>query len=130
MIFWIRIKDSANDKKKYIRIEDEWHNYFYLASNDISKLKEIIQNDGILSSIISHEFVKRFEKITDTKKIVLKLFTAGRNLKLTNTIEKMIEYHDFRLYNVDQLPEQQYFFDHDIFPLGFFRINNNTPGLD
>ncbi|HEX7143643.1 MAG TPA: DNA polymerase domain-containing protein [Nitrososphaeraceae archaeon] len=131
MIFWIRIKDSANDKKKYIRIEDEWQNYFYLASNDISKLKEIIQNDGISSSIISHEFVKRFEKITDTKKkIVLKLFTAGRNLKLTNTIEKMIEYHDFRLYNVDQLPEQQYFFDHDIFPLGFFRINNNTSGLD
>ena len=42
----------------------------------------------------------------------------------------MIEYHDFRLYNVDQLPEQQYFFDHDIFPLGFFRINNNTSGLD
>ena len=42
----------------------------------------------------------------------------------------MIEYHDFRLYNVDQLPEQQYFFDHDIFPLGFFKINNNTSGLD
>ena len=82
MIFWIRIKDSANDKKKYIRIEDEWQNYFYLASNDISKLKEIIQNDGISSSIISHEFVKRFEKITDTKKNCSKTFYCWQKLKV------------------------------------------------
>ena len=82
MIFWIRIKDSANDKKKYIRIEDEWQNYFYLASNDILKLKEIIQNVCISSSIISHEFVKRFEKITDTKKTCSKSFYCWQKLKV------------------------------------------------
>ncbi|HKO41568.1 MAG TPA: DNA polymerase domain-containing protein, partial [Nitrososphaeraceae archaeon] len=45
-------------------------------------------------------------------------------------IEKMDGYKDFRLYNVDLLPEQQYFFEHDIFPLGFFEIIDNDDNSD
>jgi DNA polymerase, archaea type len=40
-------------------------------------------------------------------------------------IETMNEYNDFRLYNVDLLPEQQYFFDYGIFPLGLFELHDN-----
>ena len=128
MIFWVKLKDSkVSDRKNgYIRIEDEWQKFFYIASNNKSNLEQIIQNDSISSLIRSYDFVKRFERITDTKKsIVLKLLSFDGNLKLANIIEKMNGYQDFRLYNVDLLAEQQYFFEHGIFPLGFFEINEN-----
>jgi DNA polymerase-2 len=126
MVFWIRLNNLENkddDHYRYIRIEEDWQNYFYVASNDINKLEQLVQNDCISSSISLCEFVKRFETITDTKKsTILKLVSSGKKLKLTETIEKMDGYKEFRLYNIDLLPEQQYFYDHDIFPLGFFEI--------
>ena len=130
MIFWIRLKNFQDNKKRYIRIEEKWQNYFYVASDNISKLEQLVQNDNILSSISSYEFVKRYETIIDTKKsIVLKLSMDGKNLKLANTIEKMNGYQDCRLYNVDLIPEQKYFFDHDIFPLGLFEVTDGNSVL-
>jgi DNA polymerase I len=131
MIFWIRLKNFTDNQRRYIRIEEKWQNYFYVASdNNISKLEQLVQNDDILSSISSYEFVKRSETITDTKKsTVLKLSVFGKNLKLANTIEKLNGYYDFRLYNVDLIPEQKYFFDHDIFPLGFFEVTDDNSDL-
>ena len=130
MIFWIKLKDSEDDKKRYIQIEEEWQNYFFVASNNKSNLEQLIQNDCISSSLSSYEFVKKFETIANIKKsTVLKLVTFSKNLKLRNIIEKMNGYKDFRLYNVDLLPEQQYFFEHDIFPLGVFEIINDSSNL-
>jgi DNA polymerase-2 len=130
MVFWIRLKNSDfNDKNnyRYVRIEEKWQNYFYVASNNKSKLEQLVQNDSISSLISSWEFVKKSETITDTKKsTVLKVAALCKNMKLTNMIEKMDGYKDFRLYNVDLLPEQQYFFEYDIFPLGFFEITNDS----
>jgi DNA polymerase elongation subunit (family B) len=130
MIFWIRLNNSdLKDKNnyRYVRIEEKWQNYFYVASNNISELEQLVQNDSISSLIGSHDFVTKSETITDIKKsTVLKLATLCKNLKLANIIERMNGYKDFRLYNVDLLPEQQYFFEHDIFPLGFFEITNDS----
>lgn len=134
MVFWIRLKNSDfNDTNnyRYIRIEEKWQNYFYVASNTKSKLEQLVQNDSISPLISSWEFVNKSETITDIKKTtVLKLVTLCKNLKLINMIEKMDGYKDFRLYNVDLLPEQQYFFEHDIFPLGFFEIIDNDDNSD
>lgn len=130
MIFWIRLKNFPDNKKRYVRIEEKWQNYFYVASDNISKLEQLVQDNNILSSISSYEFVKRSETITDTKKsTVLKLSIFGKNLKLANTIEKMNGYQDCRLYNVDLIPEQKYFFDHDTFPLGLFEVTDDNSGL-
>ena len=101
MVFWIRLNDlennDNNNTSRYIRIEEEWQNYFYVASDNIDKLKKLVQDDYIYSSISSYEFVKRLETITDTKKsIVMKLVTLYKNSKLTNAIEKMNGYSDFR----------------------------------
>jgi DNA polymerase elongation subunit (family B) len=130
MIFWIRLNNSdLKDKNnyRYVKIEEKWQNYFYVASNNISELEQLVQNDSISSLIRSYEFVTKSETITDIKKsTVLKLATLYKNLKLANIIERMNGYKDFRLYNVDLLPEQQYFFEHDIFPLGFFEITNDS----
>jgi len=119
------LKDKNN--YRYVRIEEKWQNYFYVASNNISELEQLVQNDSISSLIGSYDFVTKSETITDIKKsTVLKLATLCKNLKLANIIERMNGYKDFRLYNVDLLPEQQYFFEHDIFPLGFFEITNDS----
>ena len=130
MIFWIRLNNSdLKDKNnyRYVRIEEKWQNYFYVASNNISELEQLVQNDSISSLIGSYDFITKSETITDIKKsTVLKLATPRKNLKLANIIERMNGYKDFRLYNVDLLPEQQYFFEHDIFPLGFFEITNDS----
>jgi len=130
MIFWIRLNNSdLKDKNnyRYVKIEEKWQNYFYVASNNISELEQLVQNDSISSLIGSYDFVTKSETITDIKKsTVLKLATLCKNLKLANIIERMNGYKDFRLYNVDLLPEQQYFFEHDIFPLGFFEITNDS----
>ena len=60
MIFWVKLKDSkVSDRKNgYIRIEDEWQKFFYIASNNKSNLEQIIQNDGISSLIRSYEDLK------------------------------------------------------------------------
>ncbi len=124
------MKNFPDNKKRYVRIEEKWQNYFYVASDNISKLEQLVQDNNILSSISSYEFVKRSETITDTKKsTVLKLSIFSKNLKLANTIEKMNGYQDCRLYNVDLIPEQKYFFDHDTFPLGLFEVTDDNSGL-
>lgn len=52
MIFWIRLKEDSEDgKKRYIKIEEEWQNYFYIVTNNESKLEQLVQNDNILSLI-------------------------------------------------------------------------------
>ncbi|MGE3859521.1 MAG: DNA polymerase domain-containing protein [Nitrososphaeraceae archaeon] len=129
MIFWIRLKEDSEDgKKRYIKIEEEWQNYFYIVTNNESKLEQLVQNDNILSLISSFDFVKKSETITDTKQSTgLRLTTLGKKLKLANLIETMNK--DFRLYNVDLLPEQQYFFEHNIFPLGLFEITYDKSTL-
>ena len=93
MVFWIRLNDlennDNNNTSRYIRIEEEWQNYFYVASDNTDKLKKLVQDDYIYSSISSYGFVKRLETITDTKEsTVMKLVTLHKNSKLTNTIEK------------------------------------------
>ncbi|HKO40583.1 MAG TPA: hypothetical protein VJU85_04920, partial [Nitrososphaeraceae archaeon] len=83
MVFWIRLKNSDfNDTNnyRYIRIEEKWQNYFYVASNTKSKLEQLVQNDSISSLISSWEFVNKSETITDIKKTtVLKLVTLCKN---------------------------------------------------
>ncbi|MGD1837403.1 MAG: DNA polymerase domain-containing protein [Nitrososphaeraceae archaeon] len=129
MIFWIKLENSKNNRNNnYIRIEEKWYNFFYVASNKNTNLKQIIQNENVQSCINSFEFVTKFEKITDRKKsTVLKfLLNNDKKLKLANFIEKINGYQDFRIYNVDISPEQQYCFEHDIFPLGSYDIDKRN----
>ena len=127
MIFWIRLENSKNNKNRCIQIEDTWYNFFYVASDKNINLNRIIQNENVRSCVNSFEFVTKYEKINDRKKsTVLKLLLNSNNntkLKLANFIEKIKGYQDFRLYNVDISTEQQYCFEHGIFPLGKYSID-------
>ena len=130
MIFWI--KDSKNNT---IKIEDtKWNNYFYLASNNTSNLEQIGNLRETEDFIKKTEYVYRYEKITDDEKSkVLKIYTQyiASNVKLANIIERKIVKvsGEFRLYNIDLLPVQHYFYEHDLFPCGTFDVEESPYGL-
>lgn len=128
------------DKQKNgntIRLEDNhWSHSIYVASDNKSDLKsitDIINVDhynNIPSLIKAYDFIHKYERITDSIKLQVLKLSLLNSIK-ASTLARMIEnIHDdrfgkFRLYNVDLLPEQSYFYEHDIFPLAFCEIHQS-----
>jgi DNA polymerase, archaea type len=129
MIFWIK-KDNSSTT---IRVEDKsWNHKIYVASEK-SLLKSVIENNEILSMIKEYHFISKYELITDTKKsqvLELELKDPTYSLKLAKKIEKMGRFGQSRLYNVDILPEQSYFYEHDVFPLMKCKVHVSNSTLN
>ncbi len=128
MIFWIK-KDNSSTT---IRVEDNrWNHKIYVASE--KSLKPVIENDEILSMVNAYHFISKYELITDTKKsqvLELELKDPTYALKLAKKIEKMGRFGQNRLYNVDILPEQSYFYEHNIFPLMKCKVHVSNSTLN
>ena len=129
MIFWIK-KDNSSTT---IRVEDKsWNHKIYVASEK-SLLKSVIENNEILSMVKEYHFILKYELITDTKKsqvLELELKDPTYSLKLAKKIEKMERFGQSRLYNVDILPEQSYFYEHDVFPLMKCKVHVSNSTLN
>lgn len=129
MIFWIKKDNSATT----IRVEDKsWNHKIYVASEK-SLLKSVIENNEILSMVKEYHFISKYELITDTKKsqvLELELKDPTYSLKLAKKIEKMGRFGQSRLYNVDILPEQSYFYEHDVFPLMKCKVHVSNSTLN
>ena len=129
MIFWIK-KDNSSTT---IRVEDKsWNHKIYVASEK-SLLKSVVENNEILSMVKEYHFVSKYELITDTKKsqvLELELKDPTYSLKLAKKIEKMGRFGQSRLYNVDILPEQSYFYEHDVFPLMKCKVHVSNSTLN
>jgi len=129
MIFWIK-KDNSSTT---IRVEDKsWNHKIYVASEK-SLLKSVIENNEILSMVKEYHFISKYELITDTKKsqvLELELKDPTYALKLAKKIEKMGRFGQSRLYNVDILPEQSYFYEHNIFPLMKCKVHVSNSTLN
>jgi DNA polymerase elongation subunit (family B) len=129
MIFWIK-KDNSSTT---IRVEDKsWNHKIYVASEK-SLLKSVIDNNEILSMVKEYHFISKYELITDTKKsqvLELELKDPTYSLKLAKKIEKMGRFGQSRLYNVDILPEQAYFYEHDVFPLMKCKVHVSNSTLN
>ena len=129
MIFWIK-KDNSSTT---IRVEDKsWNHKIYIASEK-SLLKSVIENNEILSMVKEYHFISKYELITDTKKsqvLELELKDPTYSLKLAKKIEKMGRFGQSRLYNVDILPEQSYFYEHDVFPLMKCKVHVSNSTLN
>ena len=139
MVFWIKQENG-----KTIRLEDNsWSHSIYVASDCNSYLKSIVDNigrndgnDSIASLVKDYKFVSKYEKITDGTKsnvLKLKLTDSTKALTLARKIEAMDDanhgFGKYRLYNVDLLPAQSYFYEHDVFPLAFCEVSNNSSKL-
>ncbi|HET7391692.1 MAG TPA: DNA polymerase domain-containing protein [Nitrososphaeraceae archaeon] len=137
MVFWIKQRDGNT-----IRLEDSsWSHSIYIASDNKSDLKKYISeitnayNNNISSLIKDYDFMPKYERITDNiKSEVLKisLLKSTKALTLARTVENVSgnRFGKLRLYNVDLLPEQYYFYEHDIFPLAFCEVSQSSESRD
>ncbi|MGA9152382.1 MAG: 3'-5' exonuclease, partial [Candidatus Nitrosopolaris sp.] len=126
MVFWIKQENHTT-----IRLEDDnWTHSVYAASDDKTILNSILSmKDKRISDLTKYcEFKSHYERITDTvRSDVLKitLVDSTKAVILARMIESRYGHNSFcnvRLYNVDLLPAQSYFYEHDIFPLAFCRV--------
>jgi DNA polymerase-2 len=122
MIFWIKQEKDG----KIVRLEDNgWSHSIYVTSDNKHDLASVAKDERISSFIKRYEFVKKYEKIIDkTKSEVLKLTLtdSSQAQKLAKYIMLSGRFGQFRPYNVDILPAQSYFYEHDVFPLAFCQV--------
>ena len=120
MVVWIKQKNNNS----IVRLEDSSWNYsLYVGADNKSDLFSLLDRYEILQTVKDYEFVLKYERITDnTKSKVLRLSLkkAIKALSLAKRIEAFgKKFGRFRLYNVDLLPAQCYFYEKDLFPLAF-----------
>jgi DNA polymerase, archaea type len=118
MVFWI--KQEGKNSATTIRLEDDsWAHSIYAASDDKISLNSILYaKDKRLSNLVKHcEFKSHYEKITDIERsdvLRLALIDSTKALILARIIESIFGHGKVRLYNVDLLPAQSYFYKHDV----------------
>lgn len=123
MVFWIIIEHG-----RAIRLEDRWTHSFYVAANNKSDFDAITRNKDFARFVKAYDIISKQETIFDhSKSDVLKvtLLDSKKASGLAQTIWMLGEYGQFRLYNVDLLPVQAYFFEHDLFPLAFCEVEQS-----
>ncbi len=119
MVLWIKTKSG-----RAIRLEDSWAHSIYVACHDKRDLEALVRNGAVQHYIKEYEYVERLERITDHERsevLRLVLRDSRRAVSLATTIED-IGFDKFRVYNVDVLPSQAYFYEHDLFPLARCKV--------
>jgi DNA polymerase, archaea type len=128
MVFWIRQTNGDT-----IRLEDDWSHPIYVAADDELLFEQILASEDIAKHILGSEIVRKYENLTDSvESLVLQLRLKDSNsaASVASKIEKKFRFGEIRLYNVDVLPAQTYFYEHGIFPTCYCHINEKKSGLD
>jgi DNA polymerase-2 len=128
MVFWIKQKDG-----RVARVEDSWTHSIYVATDqdNASGLGLVTQDPDICRLIKSYRIVTKRERITDNKTsavLELALRDSRQAVKLARLVEKLGRFGRYRLYNVDLLPAQCYFYQHDLFPLANCTVSQSAEG--
>jgi DNA polymerase-2 len=122
MIIWIKDENG----RSIHRLEDAWTPSIYVCSDSKAELEILAENRAVQHYIKSYGFVSRYERIRDHEQrsvLQLTLMDASKAISLAHVIED-IDVHDrFRLYNVDILSTQAYFYEHDLFPLAKCKVD-------
>jgi DNA polymerase, archaea type len=130
MACWIRQHDGSAVKLK----DNSWAPSIYVAADDSSDLRAVLNEGELSQHILGYEFVSRQEKLTDrTKSVVLKLMLDdyAKVPSLARKIERLGgRFGRLRLYNVDLLPAQSYFYQHNIFPLAYCKTRAKSMRLE
>lgn len=115
MVVWLKRKDGS-----MVCLEDDWRHSIFVGDDERSKLDGLVRSKDIAGLVRQYAYEERFERITDSDKstvLRLELAQSTKALSLAENIEKMG--WDMRLYNVDLLPSQAYYYENDIFTLAF-----------
>ena len=127
MVFWIKDENGRSIN----RLEDSWTPSIYVGSDSKTELEVLAENRAVQHYIKSYDFVSRHERIRDHEQstvLQLTLANANKATSLANAIEDMDAHSRFRLYNVDILPTQAYFYEHDLFPLAKCEVDVRKDG--
>ncbi len=120
MVVWLKRPDGS-----MVSLEDDWRHSIF-AGGEKSKLQELAKNKDIAGFVRHQSFEQRYERITDKEKsatVRLELAQSSKALPLAETIERL--HNEVRLYNVDLLPPQAYFYDKDIFTLAVCKVESS-----
>ena len=126
MVFWF--KEEKNGRT--LRLESSWTPSIYVATDDKADLLSVLRNIDLPSAVRAHEIVSRYEWVTDREKsqvLRLELSRADVATRLAERIELLGPFGKFRLYNVDLLPAQSYFYEHELFPLAYCEVDPSSP---
>jgi DNA polymerase, archaea type len=122
MVFWIKDENGHSIN----RLEDSWTPSIYVGSDSKTELEILAENRAVQHYIKSYDFVSRHERIRDHEQstvLQLTLADASKAASLANAIEDIDRHDRFRLYNIDILPAQAYFYEHDLFPLAKCKVD-------
>ncbi|HKU50002.1 MAG TPA: DNA polymerase domain-containing protein, partial [Nitrososphaera sp.] len=132
MVCWIRQNDGSA-----VRVRDPgWTASIYVAADDSDDLHALLDDARISQHVREYQFVSRQERLTDqAESVVLRLALkdSAKAPLLGRRIERMGGgFGKFRLYNIDLLPAQSYFYHHGIFPLACCEVyaKKNTTQLE
>lgn len=123
MIIWI-----ITEQGKAVRLEDQWTYSFYVATSSKSDFNAITQNKYFARFVKSYEIVSKQETIFDHSRsdvIKVTLLDSRKASSLAQILWMLGSYGQYRLYNVDLIPAQAYFFEHDLFPLAFCKVEES-----
>lgn len=128
MVFWIRQNNGET-----IKLEDEWCHPIYVAADDSLLFKQILESEVIAKYIANSQIVSKYENLTDSREsavLQLRLKDSNSATNVASIIEKKFSFGKIRLYNVDVLPAQTYFYEHGIFPTCYCNITTKEHRLD
>ena len=126
MVFWLKTEQG-----KAVRLEDAWSHSIYVAVDNKRDLDRLVTNEAVMHYCKTAEFVSRYERIKDNEQsqvLRLTLADSTKAVALGNVIED-IDYEKYRLYNVDILPPQAYFYEHDLYPLAKCNVTQSNGKL-
>jgi len=127
MVFWL-----LTERGNAVRLEEKWTPSFFVGA-DRADLTALTKNDDCYGRFVKeYEFVSRYERLADQKRSeVLKVTPlSSRSAKgLAKKIWMSGHFGRYRLYNVDLLPAQTYFYERDLFPLAFCEVDASNSQL-
>lgn len=117
MTFWIKTENGES-----VRLKDsKWKSKIYVSGSACDGpefLESKLKDTGLVSSINP---VQKRTSIFDWKKetaLEIQILRANGGKKVSDTLESIFQNPStFKMYNIDVSPEQQYFIEHDLFPL-------------
>ncbi|MGH2638618.1 MAG: DNA polymerase domain-containing protein [Rhabdochlamydiaceae bacterium] len=124
MTFWIKSRGG-----KIVKLRDkEWRAKIYASGEACDSPEWIFSKVKSLGLVHS---IKAVEKTVDIsqgtgKALEIELEECDKGKKVADLLESAFQNPaTFQLYNVDVLPEQQYFFEKDLFPLAYLRVESD-----
>ncbi len=125
MTFWIKTENGEN-----IRLKDSsWRARIYAAGSACDSAEFLfsrLKDSGFVSAV---NMVKKRTSVFDWKRnsaLEIELRKADKGKKVADLLESVFQNPStFRLYNVDVSAEQQYFLEHELFPLARVGVYTN-----